>query len=132
VKLLLDVHVPAAVVAALVRRDPSPDVVHLRDWRGGACLGADDREILAIAAGEARTLLTYDLRTIPVLLRALAEANDDHAGVIFADDRSIPSDDVGAIAAALRALCREQGDEDWTNRALFLRPAPHGPRGRSK
>lgn len=74
-KLLLDVHVPAAVVDALVRRHPGLDAVHLRDWRDGACLGADDREILAMAAGERRTLFTYDLRTIPVLLRALAEIN---------------------------------------------------------
>jgi len=126
VKLLLDVHVPAAVVDALVRRHADADIVHLRDWRDGACIGKEDQEILATAATEGRTLFTYDLRTIPSLLRTFAETNVDHAGVIFADDHSIPTDDVGAIAAALGALWREQGDENWTNRAVFLRPTKRG------
>ena len=93
-KLLLDAHVPPAVAKALSRRCPGLDVVHLCDWRERAYLRAEDRDILRAAAGEARTLFTYDLKTIPGLLRALAETEEEHGGVIFADDRSIPSDDV--------------------------------------
>ena len=122
-KLLLDVHVPAAVAKALARRQPDLDVAHLRDWCGGAFLRAEDQAILLAARAEARTLFTYDLKTIPGLLRTFAEATEDHAGVIFADDRSIPSDDVGAIVAALAALQRTHGGESWTNQAHFLRPA---------
>lgn len=46
--------------------------------------------------------------------------------MIFADDHSIPSDDIGAISAALGALCRDQGEANWTNRAIFLQPAKRG------
>jgi uncharacterized protein DUF5615 len=123
VKLRLDVHVPPAVAKALAGRCPGLDVVHLRDWRARAYLRAEDRDILRAAADEARTLFTYDLKTIPPLLRALAETEEDHAGVIFADDRSIPSHDVGALVAALAALWKAFDHDDWTSRAHFLQRA---------
>ncbi len=67
------------------------------------------------------TLVTYDLGTIPPLLKRWAEAGRDHGGVIFVDQRTIPSSDFGSLARGLQALFRESGKWDWNNRVIFLR-----------
>jgi hypothetical protein len=120
VKLLLDSHVPVALVEALARTCPSLDCVHLRDWQARRWLNAPDSDLLLEAAREGWTLVTYDLRTIVPLLRRWAEAGQSHAGVILVDDASIPSYDVGGLAAALRALWQAQREVIWRDRVQFL------------
>jgi hypothetical protein len=71
VRLLLDSHVPVALVQALARAGPDLDCVHLRDWQARRWLNAPDPDLLSEAAREGWTLVTYDLRTIVRLLRRL-------------------------------------------------------------
>ena len=123
-KLLLESHLPRAVARELARRCPGLEAAHLRSWKAGAFLGAPDPELLAEAATEGLTLVSYDLTTIPSLLRRLAEEGSHHAGVILIDDATIASSDVGGIVAALAALWRAHGGEDWRDRCQFLRRQP--------
>lgn len=122
-KLLLDVHIGAAVAKGLVRKCPGLLVEHLRDWHEGRQLNAPDAEILQTAIAGGRTLVTYDLATIPGLLRQLAEERKHHAGVILIDDKTVPSHNVGALVSALAELVSELGGLDWTDRAQFLKRA---------
>jgi predicted nuclease of predicted toxin-antitoxin system len=46
-KLLLDVHIPAATADALRRRQPGLDVQHLAKWKHGDLLEAEDADVLA-------------------------------------------------------------------------------------
>jgi predicted nuclease of predicted toxin-antitoxin system len=121
VKLLLESHVSVAVVRVLLRRCPGLKTIHHRDWKGGALLNAPDPDLLAEAGREELTLVTHDLKTIPSLLRQMAEVGEHHAGVVLIDDATISQSDVGAIAAALADLWRAHGKEDWQDRCVFLR-----------
>ena len=94
----------------------------LFEWMEGHFVGAPDGEILREAARQKMTLLSFDLRTIPALLRSWGEQGTAHGGLIFVDEKSIPQSHVGGTARALCELWKVQGDSDWTNRCFFLQP----------
>jgi hypothetical protein len=94
----------------------------LFEWMEGHFVGAPDSEILREAARQKLTLVSFDLRTIPPLLRTWGEQGIDHAGLIFVDEKSLPQNDVGGMARSLCALWNLTGDADWTNRCFFLQP----------
>jgi hypothetical protein len=72
------------------------------------------------AATQGLTLVTYDRRTIPLLLKPWAEEGRQHGGV-FVDEKTISPADIGGLVWALTRLARETGNWDWTNRIYFLR-----------
>ena len=123
VKLLLDCHIPKTVVVTLSRRCAGLEVVHLAEWRGGAFRAAQDADVLAACFEERRTLVTYDHRSIPGLLRCWAAEERPHAGVVFGDSTTVPANDPSAVARALRTLVEETGGADMTDGILYLRPA---------
>jgi len=120
-KLLLDEHISPAVAYGLRRRDPSLVVHSFAEWEGGAYLGQEDATCMENAANQGLTLVTYDRRTIPPLLKTWSESGRDHGGVIFVDEKTISPADVGALVRALTGLVLEAGRWDWRNRVCFLR-----------
>lgn len=120
-RLLLDEHVSPDVAEGLRRDRKRLDVVGLAEWENGRFPGATDETILQEAAAQRVTLVTYDRRTIPPLLKAWVEAGKEHGGVIFVDEKTIPPSHLGALIRALAELCGETGKWDWTNRVCFLR-----------
>jgi len=120
-KLLLDEHISAGVANGVHRRNRSL-VVHLMvQWEGGNLLGKEDSVCLLQAAKQGLTLVTYDRRTIPPLLKLWVEEERSHGGVIFVDEKTISPADIGGLVRALIALAGEAGDMDWTNQVYFLR-----------
>jgi hypothetical protein len=91
-------------------------------WRsgGGGFLGKDDSACLLEAAEQGLTLVTYDRRTIPPLLKIWAEEGRRHGGVIFVDEKTISPADVGGLVRALLQLFKETGKWDWIDRVYFL------------
>jgi len=85
-KLLLDEHISPSVAVGLRRRMESLPVCALMEWEGGSLMGQDDASCLLQAAKLGWTMLTYDRRTIPPLLKNWAESDRSHGGVIFVDD----------------------------------------------
>jgi|SRR5579864_876028 len=120
-KLLLDEHVSPAVAEGIESRRCSLVVRWMAAWESGAFLGKEDSVCLAEAAKQALTLVTYDRRTIPPLLKLWAEEARSHGGVIFVDEKTISPSDIGGLIRALIQLSREAGKLDWTNRVYFLR-----------
>lgn len=120
-RLLTDEHISPTVAAAAQGLCAEMDITALRDWQQGHFLSASDEVLLHEAHAASLTLVTYDLRTIPVLLRAWAEQDIDHGGVVLIDEKTIGQANVGALVDALCALWRAQGQHDWTNRVVFLR-----------
>jgi hypothetical protein len=121
VGLLLDEHLSPKIAAGLRRLNLRIPVHSINEWKGGAFRGRADAECLAEAARNRLTLVTYDCRTIPALLRAWREQGRGHAGIIYVDQRTISSCDIGSLVRALAWVVREFGGDDWTDREEFLR-----------
>lgn len=120
-KLLLDEHISPAVALSLRRRNRSLDVICMADWAKGEFLGQPDLVCLQQAAAQGLTLVTYDRRTIPPLLKVWAEEGRKHGGVIFVDDKSVSPADIGGLVRALSELARMTEKWDWRDRVCFLR-----------
>jgi predicted nuclease of predicted toxin-antitoxin system len=120
-KLLLDAHMPFALEAAVRAARPTCEVVSLVKWEGGELRTAKDEIVLQRAAHEGLTLVTYDVKSIPRLLQALALAGGHHGGVILVHRKTIAPQNVSGLARALIALWDDTGDEEWANRVEFLR-----------
>jgi len=120
-KLLLDVHIPAAGVEALRRKCPGLDVAHLSKWQRGGLREAEDSELLAQCTKDERMLVTYDLATIPALLNVWAEEGRDHGGVLLVDAKSLRPEKVGAVAAAIGSMLQELWGQETRNLVRFLR-----------
>jgi len=87
---------------------------------GGRFLGQDDSACLESAAEQGLTLVTYDRRAIPLLLKTWAEEGREHGGVIFIDEKMISPDDLGGQVRALSTLISATTKWNWTNRVCFL------------
>jgi hypothetical protein len=122
-RFLLDEHVSPAVATGLRRRLPRITVYAMVDWDDGAHLGRDDASCLQEAARQRLTLITYDRRTIPPLLKVWAESGIHHAGVVFVDEKTIAQSDIGGLLRALVELARASLNWDWVDRVCFLERA---------
>jgi hypothetical protein len=120
-KLLLDEHISPDVAIGLRRGNRTIVVYTMVEWEDGNFLGQDDAAFLREAAAQKLTLVTYDRRTIPPLLKTWAEEGRSHAGVIFVDEKSIAPSDIGGLVWALTTLIKEARSWTWTDRICFLR-----------
>ena len=119
-RLLLDEHISPQVAEGLRRRSRSLIVHGMAEWENGNFLGQDDSACLQQATRKRLTLVTYDRRTIPPLLKTWAEEGRKHGGVIFVDEKTISPADIGGLVQALLRLYKEAGRWDWTDRICFL------------
>ena len=120
-KLLLDEHISPEVAYGLRRHNRSLVVHWMSEWENGNFLGQEDSACLLEAANKRLTLVTYDRRTIPPLLKTWAEEGRKHGGVIFVDEKTISPADIGGLVRALIQLFKETGRWDWKGRVCFLR-----------
>jgi hypothetical protein len=120
-KLLLDEHISPAVANGLRRRNRGVEIRYMVEWEDGRFLGQEDSACLREAATQGLTLVTYDRRSIPPLLKTWAEEERMHGGVVFVNEKTISLANMGALVWALTRLARETGNWDWTNRICFLR-----------
>jgi hypothetical protein len=119
--LLLDEHISPQVAEGLRRRSREIKVWGLVEWENGRLLGLPDTLLLQTATDQDLTLVTYDRKTIPPLLKTWAEEGRDHGGVVFVDEKTIPASDFGGLIRALRSLWSEARHWEWTNRICILR-----------
>ena len=119
-KLLLDEHISPKVAEGLRLRHRSLTVYCMAEWENGAFSGQDDAAILEHAAAQGLTLVTYDRRTIPPLLKRWAEEGRYHGSVIFVDEKTIYPDEIGVQVRTLSKLVEAVTKWDWTNRICFL------------
>jgi hypothetical protein len=119
-KLLLDEHIWPGVAELVKRQSPTAEVVSLHHYCAGRLMNVGDDEILTEAHRGGWTLVTFDLNTIPRLLREKAVASEDHGGIIFISSKSFAQNDHAGLAQALSMVARAEAEKDWTNRVMFL------------
>lgn len=117
---LLDEHLSPEIVPIARALNARFAVLSLHGWREGLLIGQSDTRILREAAREKLTLVTFDVNTIPPLLQEMAQAGEDHAGVVFVSIKSFAQNDSAGIAAALLRLWLAGRRTEWTNRVVFL------------
>jgi hypothetical protein len=120
-RLLLDIHIKPVVATEVLRARPECPIASLLRWRDGVFRSATDAEILEAAHRDAMTLVTYDQRTIPLLLRGWALRGFSHGGVVFVDGKTMRTDHVGSQVRGLTTLWDAHQHEDWTNIVHYLR-----------
>jgi hypothetical protein len=115
VRVLLDAHVSSRRIGRALEA-AAHDVVAL-DL--DASLGRlPDEEVLALAAEEARVVITHNVRHFAPIVRRWAEAHRSHAGVILV---TLPHGAYGAILRGLeQAFAVRRSQEDWIDRTEFL------------
>lgn len=82
-RFLLDEHISATVCSIVRERRSDILIESLLEWRGASLRGKDDDVVLTAASEAGFTLVSYDLRTIPPLLRVWAAQGRSHGGVVF-------------------------------------------------
>jgi hypothetical protein len=120
-RLLVDEPISPRVAVGIRLRDKKIIIHGMSEWENGSFLGQDDSACLREAAVQKLTLVTYDCRTIPPLLKDWAEEGRQHGGVIFVDEKTIAQADIGGLIQSLDRLVKETRDLDWTDRIYFLR-----------
>ena len=65
-------------------------------------------------------MVTYDRRTIPPILMKCRSSCISHVGIILVDNRTIASNDFGALVRALTYFWDMDFEGDWRNRVGFL------------
>jgi len=117
-RILLDVHIAPEVAHQLGAL--GIDAVAVSLWQDGTFREADDEAILRAAYKDRRTLATFDVSSIPKLIRQFANDEVDHFGVIFVNSKTIPHANIGALVRSVEKLARRYKQAD---------PAQHGRLG---
>jgi hypothetical protein len=116
VKLFLDAHISARRIATKLR-ERGHDVRSADEERD--LDGYSDEQLLALASGEDRIFITFDVKDFPVIARRWAEARREHAGCAIVV--GIDHGEFGAIITAVeRELRAKPMPADWADRTLFI------------
>ena len=102
-KLLLDSHVPADLVEALLHLRSDIDVEHVATWQEGAYLNAADDVLLEACWQDKRALVSKDRATLPGWIALRVAAGKDHGGVLLYDLERFKAHQIGALAKAIIA-----------------------------
>lgn len=121
-RLFLDAHISARRIAAPLR-DQGHDVRAADEQR--ELDGLSDEQLLEIAAGETRAMITFDVKDFTVIAQRWAEADRPHAGlgIVVGIDHS----EFGSILQVIsREISARPEQSDWTDLTLFIARYPAG------
>ncbi len=112
-RLATDEHIDPALIRGLRARQSDLDIVRLQQV---GLLGADDRDILAWAAGEGRILITHDRNTIPGFAYERVRAGNAMPGVFIVDDQLPLGKAIDELL--ILAVCSEE--EEWRDQVVYV------------
>jgi Domain of unknown function (DUF5615) len=116
VRLLLDAHISTRRIAKPLR-EKGHDVRSVAEER--ELDGMADEQLLALAAGETRVMITFDVKDFTVIARRWAEAGRPHAGLGIVV--GIDHGDFGVVLDVLsRELSARSQQADWVDLTLLI------------
>ena len=107
------------MVAACHQMEAGFPMVHISDWREGACLSLKDPALLMTLREAEMVLVGFDRASLPMHAGALTREGLGHAGIILFR-RSVPSVAYGKQARLLVEFWRDAATWDWTDRIEYL------------
>jgi predicted nuclease of predicted toxin-antitoxin system len=120
-RLLLDEQYSPQIAGQL--RDGGYDVIAVKEKTD--LQGIDDEELLRRARADGRAILTNNVSDFVVLLRDWTRQGEEHAGMIFTSDESMPRSR-GTIGLYLNQLSElldaNPADDAFRNRVEWLTP----------
>lgn len=116
-KLLLDAHVSGKTVGRALAKG-GHDVRALDSET--ELEGLADPEVLELAAGEGRVLVTANIRDFEPLLREWAGEGRAHAGVILIPP-SVRNEEFGVLISGIEKTISDAGQDNWADRVAWLR-----------
>jgi hypothetical protein len=119
VRLLLGEHYSPEIARQL--RSKGHDVVAVVERAD--LIGLGDEELLRQMAQERRAIVTNNIKDFMPLASRLAVAGDQHHGLLFTSDKSMPrrSDAVGRFIDALDQFLQcHEGEDSYRNRVQWL------------
>lgn len=118
-KLLLDEHYSIEIAVQL--RAAGHDAVAVVEM---GLAGIDDEALLTFAASEGRALLTNNARHFAPLAARWAAAGQDHFGLLFTSDASMPRSKgtIGVYVATLSALMEAKDAADALRNQVWWLP----------
>jgi predicted nuclease of predicted toxin-antitoxin system len=122
VKLLLDEHYAPEIARQL--RKQGHDVVAVAERAD--LVGLGDEQLLRRMVQERRAIMTNNVKDFVLLAGRMAVVNDQHYGLLFTSDRSMPrhSDAIGRFVDLLdRFLQRHEDEDSHRNRMHWLSPS---------
>lgn len=101
-----------AIVRGAVRREP---LIDFRSAQAGRLDGVPDPEVLALAAGEGRILVSHDFQTMPIHFRQFAQFRRSPGVLLIRQD--LP---VGQAVESLLLIWAASEPDEWANRVCLV------------
>ena len=113
VRFLADADLNKTIVSGVLRREPSIDFLtaHAAGLRA-----MKDAEVLALAAGQQRVLVSHDVGTMSAHFRAFRNAGRHSAGVFLIAQTL----DIGTVIEELLLIWLASEASEWENRLEWL------------
>jgi hypothetical protein len=121
-RLLADENTSHRLVAACRKIEAGFPIIHISDWKDGACLSLKDPPLLMALRESATILVGFDRASLPMHAGQLTREGLGHAGVILFR-RLVPTIAYGRQASLLVSFWREAENWDWADRIEYL-PRP--------
>ena len=119
--LLVDENISPEVRYQIKVQSPEVLIFSVFTWQDARFKAQPDELILEAVSVQGLALVTFDQKTILPLLSRMGQSGINHSGVIFADQRSIRSNNIGLLCRSLLDLWSRCKNDDWTNRVEYLR-----------
>jgi Domain of unknown function (DUF5615) len=113
VRFLADADLNKTIVSGVLRREPSIDFLTAH---GAGLRRMKDPEVLALAAGQQRVLVSHDVGTMPSHFHEFTEAGKHSAGVFLVPQ----SLDVRTAIEELLLIWLASEASEWENRLEWL------------
>jgi hypothetical protein len=111
-RFLADADFNHKIVVGLRRREPSVDFLSARD---GGVAGLSDTDVIGIAAGSGRILVSHDRKTMPGYFARFRETRPSPGIIIVSQDL-----DIGAAIEDLLLIWATTDATEWLNHLGFV------------
>ena len=111
-RFLADADLSRYIVTGLRLREPGLDIMSALD---ASLIGANDPEVLGIAAGEGRTLISHDFGTMPKHFWEFISRH--HSPGVFLIAQTLP---IGVAIEELAMIWEASEADEWENQLTYL------------